>query len=120
MMRRAILCLTVFAVFLLAGCSGVRKAATLTYRMGDKVMMGSFSYSAFETQWLTHFGDGPAARLPQNRFCLVRINITNTGPSDALAPVLTLVDDRGNVFEELNNGEGAPQWIGYLRQIRST
>jgi hypothetical protein len=31
---------------------------------------------------------------------------------------MSLVDDSGNTLQELSNGDGAPQWIGSLRDIR--
>ena len=33
-------------------------------------------------------------------------------------PNVTIEDDRGNSFPELRDGDGVPQWIGYLRQVK--
>lgn len=116
-MRRAIVCPAVLAVLFLSSCSK-EKFPVRTSPMGEKVVLGSLIYNAFETRWLTQFGEEPTPRLPQNRFFLIRVNITNSSGSNALAPALSIVDDNGNTYEELSNGEGAPQWIGYLREIR--
>ena len=88
------------------------------YRMGERVPVGHLVYNVFETQSLTHLGMDADQRVPQNRFLLVRISIVNGGASEMIAPNLTLEDDKGNSFPELSNGEGVPQWIGYLRQIK--
>jgi hypothetical protein len=89
-----------------------------TYPMGQRVTLGHLIYTVFETQWLTHLGEGTAQRVPQQRFFLVRMSITNSGPTELAAPALTLLADNGDVVSELTNGEGVPQWIGALRQIK--
>ncbi len=106
--------------FLLVSCSGETSAQkrALTYLMGEKVQLGRLSYTVFETQWLTHIGDGTAARLPQNRFFLVRFSVTNTGSNESAIPNFVVTDDRGKEYEELSNGEGVPQWAGYLRNAK--
>jgi len=106
------------AALLLSGCSGPAKPTILQYNMGEKVPVGHLSYTIFETQWLTHLGEGPGARVPQNRFFLVRLSAVNGGSNDAPIPTLTLEDDKGQKYEELSNGEGVPQWIGFLRTAR--
>jgi Domain of unknown function (DUF4352) len=55
--------------------------------------------------------------VPQNRFFLVRIAVTNSGGESIASPNLSVVDDSGNSYQELSDGQGVPQWIGYIRQI---
>jgi hypothetical protein len=106
-------------VFLLAtSCSPNRTSPIRTFPMGDKVTLGHLIYTVFETQWLTQIGEGAAARVPQHRFFLVRMSITNSGADEVLAPNLTLLDESGPTYGELSNGEGVPKWIGYLRPIK--
>jgi hypothetical protein len=88
-----------------------------THPLGEKVVVGRLVYSAFDTQWLNELGEGTDARVPQQRFFLVRIAITNSGSAAVTAPNLSVVDDNGTSYEELSDGEGVPQWIGFLRQI---
>jgi len=83
--------------------------------MGEKVHLGKLSYTVFETQWLTHLGEGATARTPQNRFFLVRFSATNSASEDATILNFTVTDDKGKAYEELTSGEGVPQWAGYLR-----
>lgn len=101
----------------LSGCGG-QNFPVRTYGMGEKVMLGHLSYTVFETQWLPQLGDQSAPRVPQNRFFLVRASIVNGGSSDVVAPNVAVEDDSGHVYQELSNGDGVPQWIGYLRQIK--
>jgi len=86
--------------------------------MGERASIGHLVYNVFETQWLTqlHTADGDP-RVPQNRFLLVRVSIVNGGASEIFAPNLTVEDDKGNSYSELNNGDGVPQWVGYIRKI---
>ena len=87
--------------------------------MGQKVEVGRLSYTVFETQWLTHIGDPATGRIPQNRFFLVRFSATNGGSNEVMVGNPTITDDKGSVYDEVSNGEGVPQWAGYLRQLRS-
>jgi hypothetical protein len=104
------------AAVLAAGCSeGRKKPLVVQYNMGEKVPVGHLSYTVFETQWLTQLGDGATARVPQNRFFLIRLSAVNGGSADAAVPNLTIEDDKGHRYEELSNGDGVPQWIGFLR-----
>jgi hypothetical protein len=67
---------------------------------------------------LPQLGDGPDARLPQNRFLLVRISVTSSAGAETYVPNLTLEDDAGGTCSESSNGEEVPHWIGYLRSIK--
>jgi hypothetical protein len=86
--------------------------------MGEKVFIGHLIYTVYETQWLTQIGQEPASRIPQNRFFLVRMSVVNSGGGTVISPHVTIEDGKGNQFEEVSNGEGVPQWIGYLRQVQ--
>ncbi|HEV3199382.1 MAG TPA: hypothetical protein VGZ73_15870 [Bryobacteraceae bacterium] len=106
----------VIALLLLNACGGTQTAPIHTYPMGDKVHVGHLIYTAFETQWLTQIPQDPTPRVPQSRFFLVRISAVNSGSGDLIVPNVTIQDDRGKTYEELSNGDGVPQWVGYLRQ----
>jgi hypothetical protein len=107
----------VCATLLLTSC-GEKTFPVRTYGMGERVDLGHLVYTVFEVQWLTHIGEGPDARVPQHRFFLVRLSAVNGGPTEMLVPGLTLEDDAGNHYSEIDNGEGVPQWIKYLRSVR--
>jgi hypothetical protein len=120
--RAVLVCLTVGCAAWLSGCSSSSPAAPrpMTYNLGERVPAGHITYTVFETQWMTHLGEGMDARVPQNRFLMIRMNIVNGGSSGATIPNFTVVDDNGNSYDELSDGEGVSQWIGYLRSVRST
>jgi len=100
----------------LASC-GERPAEVRTYQLGQRAAVGHLTYVAMETQWYAAFGEGPGARAPQNHFLLVRLSVTNGGGSEASVPSLSVDDGSGHRFEELNNGDQVPDWIGMLRTL---
>jgi hypothetical protein len=107
----------VTAALLLNACSS-RPVPVRSYSLGEKVALGHISYAIYETQWLPQLGDGPDARIPQHRFFLVRMTALNGGGDDLIVPNPTVEDDQGNSYSELQNGDGVPEWIGYLRQVK--
>ena len=107
-----------FATLLALPSCAPKSTATRTYPLGEKVALGHLVYAAYETQWLTQIGTGTEARVPQNRFLLVRASVTNSGGEPIACPAVTVVDDSGNSYSEVSDGEGVPQWMGYIRQIK--
>ncbi len=107
----------VSAALLLNACSN-RSSSVRSYGLGEKVALGHIIYTVYETQWMPQLGDGPAARVPQHRFFLVRIIAVNSGSADLIVPNATIEDDKGNSYPELQNGDGVPRWIGYLRMVK--
>ena len=107
----------VTAAFLLSACSS-RSPQVRSYSLGEKAEFEHIIYTVSETQWMPQFGDGPAARVPQHRFFLVRMAAVNSGGANLIVPNVTIEDDKGNSYPELRNGDGVPQWIGYLRQVK--
>jgi len=106
------------AALLLNACSRSSSSAVRTYSMGEKVTLGQIIYTVYETQWLPQLGEGPAARVPQHRFFLVRMTAVNSGSAEVIVPNVTVEDDKGNSYPELQNGDGVPQWTGYLRTVK--
>jgi len=86
--------------------------------MGERVVVPPLTYAVFDNQWLPQLGSGADARLPQNRFLLIRISATNGGGAEGYVPNLAVEDDAGNSCAEISNGDSVPQWIGYLRSIK--
>jgi hypothetical protein len=106
------------AVALASGCSHGEAFPVRTYPMGDRIELGHIIYTVFETQWLTHVGEGPNERVPQYRFFLIRMSAVNSGASEVIVPNVTIEDDTGKTYTELSSGDGIPQWIGFLRQVK--
>jgi hypothetical protein len=86
--------------------------------MGEKVELGHINYQVFETQWLTHMGEGADSRIPQQRFFLVRLAAMNSAGGDVVVPTMTITDDSGTAYNELGDGTGVPQYAGYLRTVK--
>jgi hypothetical protein len=101
----------------MSACSASSGSPGHAYAMGERVEVGRLVYTVFETRWLTQIGEGPAARVPQNRFFLVRMSVSNTGDGELLIPNLAVEDDKGNSYPELSDGEGVPQFLGVLRPV---
>src|SRR4051795_10358090 len=49
----------------------------VTYPMGQGVQLGPLTYTVLETSWKRQLGGGPAAKIPKNRYLLVKMSITN-------------------------------------------
>jgi hypothetical protein len=86
--------------------------------MGEHVGVGALTYNVFEDKWRTQVGEGTDARVPKDRFFLLRLSVLNSGSSELMVPSLTLVDDSGETYPELSSGDGVPNWIGYLRRVK--
>jgi len=99
-------------------CAPATPPEARLHRMGERVTVGSLVYNVFEDQWKPQLGQGSDARVPKDRFFLIRLNVVNGGSSDLMVPALTLVDDAGQTYPELPNGDGVPQWTGYLRRVK--
>jgi hypothetical protein len=102
---------------MLTGCKPI-PPKVVAYEMGRRVSLGHLVYTVFETQWLTQLGSGAAMRIPEHRFFLIRLSAVNGGSEEMAIPNVTIEDDQNNSFDELSNGEGVPQWVGYLRQAQ--
>jgi hypothetical protein len=101
----------------LNSCGGSPKNAKV-YEMGTRVEAGHLIYTVFETEWLPQIGAGDSARVPKNRFFLVRLAAINSGSEELEVPNVTLLDDRGGAVEELSDGSDVPQWIGIVRKVK--
>jgi hypothetical protein len=102
----------------LSSCGGSKDSAVKIFDMGSRVEAGHLIYTVLETQWLPQIGAGDSARVPKNRFFLIRISTVNSGSEDLDVPSATLVDDRGQTVDELQDGDQVPQWLGFVRKVK--
>jgi hypothetical protein len=110
---------SIAGALLFCGCKPAPAAFPVrTYPMGEKVPLGNLTYTVIETEYLTQIGEGPTPRIPQSRFFLVKITVGNGGSETADVGAFQVEDDNGKVYPELNDGEGVPEWIGYLRSVK--
>jgi hypothetical protein len=87
------------------------------YDMGERVRVGSLTYTVVETVWKNQLGDFPAARVPERNFLLMRLSVTNAGGIDRNMPPLQLETESGDTFPEIMDGQGVTGWLGLLRKI---
>ena len=113
------LALAIACSVLLSSCgSGAGSPESRIYRMGERVAAGRLIYNVLETDWHVQLGEGPNPRIPNHRFLLIRLTVTNSGIEESNIPLLALVNARGETFNELSEGEGVPEWLGLLRRIK--
>ncbi|MGD0498054.1 MAG: DUF4352 domain-containing protein [Bryobacteraceae bacterium] len=120
-MRRLIctpLTVTALCACLCLGSCSQSKTKLHLYSMGQRVEIGHIIYTVLETQWLTQIGEGVNAKVPQNRFFLVRLSAANSGNEKLSVPAISVEDDSGKSYQELPNGDGIPQWVSMLREIK--
>lgn len=102
----------------LTSCAGSKDKTVKVSEVGSRVEAGHLIYTVFETQWLPQIGAGDTARVPKNRFFLVRFTAVNSGSEELYVPNMTLLDDQGHAVEELQEGDQVPQWVGFVRKVK--
>ena len=100
----------------LPGCS--RRSPEVTGSMGSPIVVGQLTYIAYETEWRDSLLTTKGSRDPKNKFYFVRITVTNKASEEKAAPLLQVEASDGKVYPELTEGEGVPQWMGYLRLLQ--
>src|ERR1035441_6913920 len=86
----------------LAGCS-TPEVKLRTANLGDRIELGHIIYSVYDTQWLTQIGQGVDAKIPQNRYFVIRLSAANSSNAPVMIPATTIQDDDGKTYNELSN-----------------
>ena len=86
--------------------------------MGSPLAVGPLTYTALEIEWRDVLDSPQGQRVPKNRFLLVHVTVLNASSEQKAAPLLQLVDAKGGVHPEIAEGEGVPDWLGYLRLLQ--
>ena len=86
--------------------------------MGERAQVGPLVYTVFDARWELSLGEQPAPRIPTNRFFIMNISAVNSAGTAVSIPTFTLLDDNGQVYQELDNGEGVKNWLGFVRRVR--
>jgi hypothetical protein len=100
----------------IAGCHDPN-AERVDYAMGEKVPIGPLTYSVIDSSWKTQLGDVLKLRMPEQRFLLLQISVTNGSGSEHSVPFLQLENYNGQTYMESENGEGVDNWFGVLRTL---
>ena len=85
--------------------------------IGTPMAVGPLSYTALETEWRDSLESAQGQRTPKTRFLLVNVTVLNASSEQKAVPLLQLVDSKGGVYPEIAEGEGVPDWMGYLRLL---
>jgi hypothetical protein len=88
------------------------------FHLGDKVQTGSLTYTVLETKWRAQIGEGPLARVPEHRFLVIHLTVTNTSPQSLDLSPFTIVDQSGQTYPESMDGRSIPYWMGMIRQLK--
>jgi hypothetical protein len=84
--------------------------------MGERVSTGPLIYTVIETEWSAALGN----RLPTSKFLQVRLTVSNSGGSERAVPLLELVSQQGQTYQESSDGTGVEEWLGILRNLAGT
>ncbi len=106
--------LPTLTLVLLSGCS-MGGVGTPVHQMGELTTVGPVVYNVLETEWHTQIGGPVDAMLPEEKFLLVRLTITNSGNQQVAVPLLSVEDHAGESHLELSEVRGVPGWLGPLR-----
>jgi hypothetical protein len=124
MMRHRAFGLIVLALVLfvslavLSGCSRIRHEDRVV-AMGTAVAVGQLTYTAIESEWRETLESTNGQRIPRNRYLLINVSVANNAPEEKAAPLLQLEDAKGQVYPEISEGGGVPEWLGYLRLLQT-
>ncbi len=103
-------------ILLLAGCTRV-ESSHIDYAMGERINVGPLTYNVIESAWQNQLGNEFKMRIPEQRYLLITISVTNGGGHDVSVPLLTVQSQNGTTYTESDNGEGVEQWFGLLRTL---
>jgi len=104
-------------LFSLTACGGATRSTRIDYQMGERVPLEPFTYNVIEATWRSQLGTTFNLRLPQSRFLIVNISITNGGGKEMSIPTFQLEKPNGDLVPEEMKGEGVDQWLGLIRTI---
>lgn len=85
--------------------------------MGERATNGPLTYNVIESRSVSQLGDLLKLRVPQQRFLVISISITNGGGHEIGVPLLAVEGANGQLYRELENGEGVGNWLGILRNL---
>lgn len=111
--------LLVVCALTLGACRKGRDASFIgTFRMGEKVQIGSMVYQVLESEWRNELGSG--GRSPRQRYLFLRLSATNGGSGTEGLSTLTL-EGNGQTYSEVTEDmDKVDNWFGLLRNVGAT
>jgi hypothetical protein len=111
------LILLILALVLMAGCTS-KGTVLRTYTIGEQAQAGLLYYTALEAAWKSQLGQTDTIRMPESRYLLIRMRVTNSSPQEASIPLMHLIAQSGQEYIELSDGEGVEDWLGVIRRLK--
>jgi hypothetical protein len=105
------------AYFLMTNCATRQNSSRIDYQMGERVTIGPLTYNVIETSWRSQLGNQFKVRIPEQRFLMITISVTNGGSKEISVPLLSLENGNGQSYPERENGDEVPNWFGVLRTL---
>ena len=103
------------AILLMTGCRGSGSANDRVFEMGAPVAVGALTYNVIDQTWYDALNTDTGQRIPQHRFLILNMTVTNGGAGVQGVPLLTIVGSDGKEYQEETRGEGVPSWMGMIR-----
>jgi hypothetical protein len=101
----------------LSACNKGAGEGGAVYQMGEKVALGSMTFSVLESEWRTEIGEGLTAQAPKHRFLILRLAATNGGGAQQDIPFLNLENAKKETFPEVSDVKGLARWFGMIRLV---
>ncbi len=89
----------------------------MNFQMGEPALAAPLIYNVVQTAWRTQLGDIFKVRIPEHRFLLITLSVTNGGGHALSVPFFTLEGTDGKEYQELKSGDGIDNWFGLLREV---
>jgi hypothetical protein len=70
-----------------------------------------------ESSWQSQLGTDFKLRIPDQRFLMITVSVTNGGGREISVPFLMLENSAGKTFLESDDGDGMDNWFGLLRTL---
>jgi hypothetical protein len=105
------------AVLGISACGARQNSIRIDYQMGERVTVGPLTYNVVESSWRSQLGNEFKLRMPQQRFLMITVSVTNGGGHEVAIPLLMLENANGQSYLESDNGEGVDNWFGILRSL---
>ena len=114
--KAAAAAVSLFCALITAACGRNANPSLGTFQLGEKVQVGSATYTPLSAEWRASLSEGGPA--PQPRFLFVSISVTNNGGSTLAFPMFELKAADGTKHREMTqNMEGVHEWMGIFRSV---
>lgn len=118
-LRLAAASLLILCAMVVTGCDKAKDASFIgTFRMGERVQIGSIVYQILEADWRSELGEG--GRNPRDRYLFLKVSIVNGSGSTVSVPGFTLEGGGKTYGEVTEQMEKVSDWLGLFRNIAAS